>query len=124
MNKKFVFTIQEDICLKNDKPVDAVELLKVMSSYGTVVSYDEAISVVKAEDQKIIDGLTAQVTAIKDLNLTEDEVFLVNAYRSLKAEKERKLIAENEMLSNKLLETQEIFNTTMGKIQAIVNKPN
>lgn len=124
MNKKFVFTIQEDICLKNDKPVDAVELLKVMSSYGTVVTYDEAISVIKAEDQKIIDGLTAQVTAIKDLNLTEDEVFLVNAYRSLKAEKERKLIAENEMLSNKLQEAQEIFSSTMGKIQAIVNKPN
>lgn len=124
MNKKFVFTIQEDICLRNDKPVDAVELLKVMSSYGTVVSYDEAISVVKAEDQKIIDGLTAQVTAIKDLNLTEDEIFLVNAYRSLKAEKERKLIAENEMLSNKLQEAQEIFSSTMGKIQAIVNKPN
>lgn len=122
MNKKFVFTIQEDICLKNDKPVDAVELLKVMSSYGTVVTYDEAIASVKAEDQKIIDGLTAQLTAIKDLNLTNDEICLVNAYRVCTAEKERKLKAENEVLENKLTATQELFSTTMSQIQDIVNK--
>lgn len=118
--KKIVFTILENVCAENGKPYDAVDLLNTMKKYGTVESYDDILRREKAEEQKVIDGLTAQLNAVKDLNLTNDEICLVNAYRTCKAENERVLKAEKEVLSKKLTEAQEIFASTMGKIKDIV----
>lgn len=118
--RKLVFTIKDDICAKNNKPVDAVELIKVMNSYGLVEEYDNVLRVEKAEYQKTIDSLNAQLLAIKDQNLTTDEMNLVSAYRVCKAENERKLKAENDILARKLTSTTELFQSTMGKIKDIV----
>lgn len=118
--RKILFTVLENVCAENGKPYDAIDLLNAMKKYGTVENYEDVRRVEAAESQKVIDGLTSQLTAIKDQNLTNDEICLVNAYRTCKAENERVLKAEKELLAKKLTETQEVFATTMGKIKDIV----
>jgi hypothetical protein len=82
--KKYVFTVKEDICNANNKDVNATELLSIMSHYGTVVDYDRDIAVVKAEYQAAIDNLNAQLGAIKEQELTADEIAMIKAYRDNK----------------------------------------
>lgn len=82
--KKFVFTIKDDVCAANGKDVEATELLAKMKLWGTIEDYEQAVSVVRAEYQATIDNLTAQLNAIKDQELTNDEIVLLNAYRGCK----------------------------------------
>ena len=82
--KKYVFTVKEDICNANNKDINATELLSIMSHYGTVVDYDKDTAVVKAEYQAAIDNLNVQLSAIKDQELTVDEIAMIKAYRDAK----------------------------------------
>jgi hypothetical protein len=82
--KKFVFTVKDDVCAANGKDVNATELLSVMAHYGSVEDCDKVVSAIKAEYQASIDALTAQLNAIKEQELTEDEIKIVKAYRDAK----------------------------------------
>lgn len=83
--KKYVFTIKDDVCAANDKPIEASELLEKMKLWGDVEDYDTAVASVRAEYQSIVDNLNAQLAAIKEQELTDDEIALLNAYRGCKA---------------------------------------
>ena len=82
--KKYVFTIKDDVCAANGKDVEATELLQKMKLWGDVEDYEKAIAAVRAEYQVTIDNLKAQNDAIKDQELTDDEIALLNSYRACK----------------------------------------
>ena len=76
-----VLNIREDICLANGKDPAATELLEKMKTYGEVTPFEKEVATIRAEYQAIIDGLTKQLNAIKDQELTEDEIIFLNFYR-------------------------------------------
>lgn len=82
--KKYVFTIKDDVCAANGKDVEGTELLAKMKLWGDVEDYDAAVAAIRAEYETTIKNLTAQLTAIKDQELTNDEIELLNAYRTCK----------------------------------------
>ena len=82
--KKYVFTIKDDVCIANGKDIEATELLAKMRLWGDVEDYDRAISAVKAEYQSTVDNLTTQLQAIKEQELTDDEILFLNFYRERK----------------------------------------
>jgi DNA anti-recombination protein RmuC len=82
--KKYVFTIKDDVCAANGKDIEASELLEKMKLWGDVEDYEKAVASVRAEYQAVVDNLTAQLNAIKDQELTNDEIALLNAYRGCK----------------------------------------
>ena len=83
--KKYVFTIKDDVCIANGKDIEATELLAKMRLWGEVEDYDKAISAVKAEYQTTVDNVTAQYNAIKDRELTDDDIVWLNFIRERKA---------------------------------------
>lgn len=82
--KKYVFTIKDDVCAANGKDIEATELLAKMRLWGDVEDYDPVVAAVRAEYQGMVDNLRDQLTAIKSQELTNDEINLLNTYRSCK----------------------------------------
>lgn len=82
--KKYVFTIKDDVCAANGKDVEATALLEKMRLWGDVEEYDHVVASVRAEYQAVVDNLTAQINAIKEQDLTADEITLLNTYRACK----------------------------------------
>jgi hypothetical protein len=82
--KKYVFTIKDDVCAANGKDVEATALLEKMRLWGDVEEYDAVVASVRAEYQVVVDNLTAQINAIKEQELTADEITLLTTYRACK----------------------------------------
>jgi hypothetical protein len=114
--KKVVLTIREDVCAKNNKDVNAAELLNVMAHYGTVESYETATAKDKAEFQSNIDSLQKQLDDIKEQELTVDEINIVRAYRAAKNSVVAKYTAENESLRESLRKADEKAKDMSRKI--------
>lgn len=104
--KAFVFTVKDDVCTANNKDVNATKILEVMRTYGTVEDYDEHVKAIKNQYQASLDNVVAQNEAIKEQNLTSDEIELVNAYRKLRAQATKSYITENDTLRKQLEEIQ------------------
>lgn len=115
--KKVVLTIKDDVCAKNGKDVNATELLTVMSHYGTVESYDPVVAKDKAEYQATIDNLTAQLNAIKEQELTVDEIKMVKAYRENKSA----VVADCEKKLNAMAETLRLGNEKLAQAKAVIS---
>lgn len=120
--KKYVFTVKEDICNANNKDSNATELLSIMSHYGSVEDYDKVFSVVKSEYQSAIDNLNSQLTAIKDQELTTDEIYMIKSYRDSKnsvvAQYTNTIKTYEDTLNN--LKTE--FEQRIAKIRAVVGE--
>lgn len=114
--KKVVLNIREDVCAKNNKDVNAAELLNVMAHYGTVESYETATAKDKAEFQSNIDSLQKQLADIKEQELTSDEINIVRAYRAAKNSVVAKYTAENESLKESLRKADEKAKDMSRKI--------
>ena len=114
--KKVVLTIREDVCAKNNKDVNAAELLNVMAHYGTVESYETATAKDTAEFQSNIDSLQKQLDDIKEQELTVDEINIVRAYRAAKNSVVAKYTAENESLRESLRKADEKAKDMSRKI--------
>ena len=81
--KAYVFTMMDDVCTLNNKTEEQKkEVLKVLSHYGKVENYDDVVAVERAKYQSVIDNQTKQIEAIKEQELTADEMSMVRAYRS------------------------------------------
>lgn len=113
---KVVLTIREDVCAKNNKDVNAAELLNVMAHYGTVESYETATAKDKAEFQSNIDSLQKQLDDIKEQELTSDEINIVRAYRAAKNSVVAKYTAENDSLKESLRKADEKAKDMSRKI--------
>jgi hypothetical protein len=96
--KKYVFTIKDDVCAANGKDIEATELIAKMQLWGSVEDYEKVIAAERAEYQKTADNLKAQLDAIKDRELTDDEFDIVMDYRDCKA----KILAAYETRINGL----------------------
>lgn len=100
--KKYVFTVKDDVCTANGKDVNATKLLEIMRTYGTVEDYEAHVKALKDEYQASLDSVVAQNEAIKEQNLSADEVELLNKYRVLKAAAVQKHVVENGTLKKQL----------------------
>lgn len=80
--KQFVFTMLDDVCTENNKTeAQKQEVLKVLTHYGSVEDFDTVLASERAKYQTVIDNQTKQIEAIKDQDLTADEMAMVKAYR-------------------------------------------
>lgn len=120
--KKVVFTVQDDVCLKNNKDPNAVELFAVLPHYGIVEDYDRHIANLKADYQKALDSMTAQYNAIKEQELTADEILLVRTYRDNKQTIVTEYVAKNDELANELQAIKSANEIRNAQIKALLEK--
>lgn len=120
--KKYVFTVKDDVCLANGKDVNATRVLEVMATYGTVEDYDDVVAKIKAEYQEALDNVVAQNEAIKQQNLTEEEIALVNEYRKQRAKAVQAYIDENTKLTTQLEEIKTEYENRITLISEIIGK--
>lgn len=120
--KKFVFTIKDDICSANGKDVNASELLAVMGHYGTVEDYEKVVSSVKGEYQEAIDHLSLQLNAIKDQQLTDDEIRVVKNYRDCKSAVVAQYTAEINTYKTQLTAVKQENEQRNARIMAILGE--
>lgn len=118
--KKYVFTIKDDVCIVNGKDVEATELLAKMRLWGEVEDYDRAISAVKAEYQDTVDNLTTQLTAIKDQELTADEMRVLYAYREAKSAVVAQYVDEAEAYKSELVAMKGDFERKVSMLKAVL----
>ena len=80
--KQFVFTMQDDVCNAHNKTeFQKQEILKKLVEYGTLEDFDTVLASERAKYQQVIDNQTKQIEAIKEQELTQDEMAMVKAYR-------------------------------------------
>lgn len=119
--KKYVFTMKEDVCEANNKtPEKQIELIKKMNEYGTVEDYEKVIAPVQAEYQGVVDNLTAQLNAIKEQELTVDEIKIVKAYRENKTAVVSEYIAEADKYKSQLEAVKTENEQRVAKLKAIL----
>ena len=120
--KKYAFTLKEDICEKNGKDVNATELLSVMSHYGVIEDYDKSTLQLRMEYQSSIDNLTAKLNAIKEQELTIDEIKMVRAYREGKSEVVAQYVAKADEYAKQLQQVKEENEKRTAQIKAILGE--
>lgn len=117
MVKKYAFTVKEEVMSANDKTLPQLqELLKVLSHYGVVADYEADRKVENAEYQATIDGIKAQLEAIKEQKLTHDEIEIIKAYRLQVAKHDAdkdKIIGEYKTAVAKLEDTLSQFKNKL-----------
>ena len=120
--KKYVFTIKDDVCAANGKDTEATELLGKMKLWGDVENYDNVVASVRAEYQAVVDNLTAQLNAIKEQELTVDEIALLNSYRGCKKVIAEKYEVRNAELERELEELRSGFQKKVEQITELLAK--
>ena len=120
--KKIVLTVNDAVCLKNGKDVNATQLLEVMRTYGEVTDFDAEVAGIKQEYQETLDEVVAQNEAIKAQNLTEEEIEIVNSYRTQRAKAVQTYIDENAKLTQTLDEVKTEHERTIEIIANVINK--
>lgn len=114
--KKLVFTIKDDVCTANAKDVNATRLLEVMKGYGTVEDFDTVTAQMRAEYQTTLDNVVAQNEAIKQQNLSEEEIAIVNTYRAQRAKAVQGYKDENAGLRQTLADVKAKHEATIELI--------
>lgn len=115
--EKYVLTIDEATCSKYNKDVNATELLSVMEHYGTVENYQTVEARVLAEYQKVNADLHAQLNAIKEQELTVDEIEMIRAYRKNK----QAVVADCEAKLKAMAETLRLGNEKLAQAKAVIS---
>jgi hypothetical protein len=120
--KKLVLTIKDDVCLANGKDVNASRLIEVARTYGTVEEFDSVVAQIRAEYQTTLDNVVAQNEAIKAQNLTDEEIAIVNAYRTQRAKAVKVYQDENAGLKQTLEDVKTEHERTIDLISNVINK--
>lgn len=118
MLKKYVVTVRGNVCDANGK--EAVSFPEKAKLYGDVEDYDVNMTAVKAAYNNEYNELKARYDAIKNQNLTADEITFLNLYRKLKAETAAVHIAEKEALAKQLADVKAEQEGRIAKIAAIL----
>lgn len=101
--KQYVFTMKDDVCTANGKTeAQKNEVLKVLTHYGTVEDYDTVLASERARYQQVIDNQTKQIEAIKEQELTIDEIKMVKAYREGKSSVVAEYVAKADAYAKQL----------------------
>jgi chromatin segregation and condensation protein Rec8/ScpA/Scc1 (kleisin family) len=121
--EKHVFTMMDDICNKNNKTdAQKQELLKKLLEYGEVRPFDDVLKEERAKYQEIIDNQTIQIEAIKDQELTTDEIAIVKAYRLAKSGVVAQHIAVEQECRATISKLEDTLNQFKSKIIAVVGE--
>lgn len=118
-----VFTLMEDVCAANGK-TDAQknDLFKVLTTYGTVEDLEAVVAKERAKYQAVIDNLTRQYEAIKDQELTDDEIKMVYAYREGKASVVAEYVEKAEAYATQLKEVKREYENRVAKIKLALDE--
>lgn len=80
--QQFVFTLRDDVCNANNKTEEQKQnVLKKLTEYGTVESYESVVAQERAKFQEVIDNQTKQIEAIQERELTDGEFAVVKSMR-------------------------------------------
>lgn len=120
--KKLVLTIKDDVCLRNDKDVNATQLIEVAKKYGTVEDYDSCVAQIRAEYQATLDNVVAQNEAIKQQNLSDEEIAMVNVYRTQRAKAVKVYEEKNAELEQTLEKVKLEHEKTIEVIANVINR--
>lgn len=121
--KTLVFTIKDDVCAANGKTdAQKSEVLKVLTHYGTVEDFDAVVAQERAKYQAVIDNLTRQYEAIKDQELTDDEIKMVYAYREGKASVVAEYVEKAEAYATQLKEVKREYENRVAKIKLALDE--
>lgn len=121
--KTYVFTVKDDICNQHGKTEqNKQELLKVLTHYGTIEDYDAVIAIERAKYQAVIDNQTKQIEAIKDQELTADEISMVKAYRAAKQGVVSQHKAVEEECRQTIAKLEETLSQFKTKILAVAGE--
>ena len=118
--KKYVFTIKDDVCAANGKDIEATELLAKMKLWGDVEDYEKALAAERTEYDATIKGLNTQLAAIKEQELTEDELVMLRAYRASKAGVCATYQARIDSLEHQLDENRATFQKKAEQISELL----
>jgi hypothetical protein len=115
--------MMDDVCTLNNKTeAQKQEVLKVLTHYGTVEDYDTVVASERAKYQAVIDNQTKQIEAIKDQDLTTDEMAMVKAYRVAVSG----VVAEHKAVEAECRKTIDTLESTLtqfkNKIIAVVGE--
>lgn len=82
--RKYVFTVREDIMLKESKSEEMLaKLIGKMNEYGTVEEYDTVINRVSAEKDDELINLKAAYDNAKLRDVTDEEAEVINKIRDI-----------------------------------------
>lgn len=94
--KSIVVHIREDVCAQNGRDPEAVKLIEVARTFGTVETLDSAMAAERSKQQTVFNNLTAQyeadlaekeakIKAIEEFNVTPEELEVLRAIRAKSA---------------------------------------
>lgn len=119
--KQYVFTMKDDVCSLNGKTdAQKEEVLKVLTHYGTVEDYDNVVASERAKYQSVIDNQTKQIEAIKEQELTVDEMKIVKMYRECKHSNDAQHLARINELVGQLEAVKTENDRRSAQIKAIL----
>lgn len=114
--KQYVFTMMDDVCTANHKTEEQKQsVIRKLTEYGTVESYDSVVAQERAKYQSVIDNQTKQIEAIHDRELTDGEMSVVKALR---------LVIGNEVAKHEAVEAEcrKTIETLEGTLTQFKNK--
>ena len=115
--------MKEDVCSLNGKTdAQKEEVLKVLSHYGTVEDYEVVIAGEREKYQAVIDNQSKQIEAIKDQDLTVDEMKIVNMYRECKKSNDAQHLSRINDLVNQLEAVRNEQEKRNAQIKAILGE--
>ena len=121
--KQYVFTMKDDVCSLNGKTeAQKEEVLKVLTHYGTVEEYDNVVAAERAKYQQVIDNQTKQIEAIKEQELTVDELKIVKIYRECKQSNDAQHLARINELVGQLESVKSEQEKRNAQIKAILGE--
>jgi hypothetical protein len=119
--KQYVFTMRDDVCTLNGKTdAQKEEMLKVLTHYGTVEDADSFMASERAKYQSVIDNQTKQIEAIKEQELTVDEMKIVKMYRECKQSNDAQHLARINELVGQLEAVKSENDRRSAQIKAIL----
>lgn len=119
---KYVLVIKEDVCLANGKDEAAInKLLEVAHKFGDVLKYEDCVAVEVNELQKINGNLKTQIEGLKQVELTDDDKCMLNAYRDCKAASNREYMAEIDRKQSMLDKVNDKFAQFAKQIKDCVS---
>lgn len=106
--KKFIVTIEDDVCLKNGKTeVMQADLVRKIGEYGTVEDYSTHIAKHDAVWQTKLDNMTAQYNAIAEYGVNDVELAVLKSHRVAVNSAVQSVVAENDNLKESLRKADE-----------------